>query len=454
MTVEDVPAPPEKPLENCPRCGAVFLERAIFCEKCGATRPSMGAQFPQHPLPQMPDFRQYQVGRPKSRGSSWRVIAKSIVALGCLSLVCFIVIDVLTLIYGVTLVIPELGNTHFPFYVVAPTLITIFEITGPALESYYILLVVAITASVVWLLFKNARGFIREMSKKGESRKHSAIFDLCTLMFAVTFLNFAIVFFMLLAGYNPTDVIGDAKVWEMLLLLANASVWEELASRVLLIGIPLILIDYFRRRLRPKRLSYILGGGFELGTAETSLLIASSVFFGFAHYEGWGSWKVFPAAVAGAAFGYMFLRHGLAPAIVLHFAFDYLSLPGEVFGMNVTFVTVVLTLIWIGLGFVCFIYFLTRIGEFVTGSKFLEPAPARAEPAWFVQPMPPGRAVYGGQMDNRIGGTYAPVRSDARPMEQPRYGEFTGGYVCPMCGHTEARWIDGRFQCLRCGNLL
>lgn len=454
MTVEHVPVPPGTPTEPCPRCGAKFLDRAVFCQYCGATRPSMVGQHPMRPYPQRIGQGQYQQRPPGMARTPWRVIAKAIVAIGAFSLVGFIVIDTITLIYGTTLVLPEVGSRSFPLYVVAPTLITIYDIWGTALETYYVLLVAAITVSVGWVLWRSAPGFIQEISMKGESRKHSAIFDLCTLMFAVTFMNFAIVFLMLLAGYNPTDAIGDADLWELLFLLANASVWEEIVSRVLLIGVPLLLIDFARRKLRPKPYSYFLGGGFELGIPEVGLLMASSVFFGFAHYEGWGSWKVFPAAVAGVAFGYLFLRHGLASAIVLHFAFDYLSIPGEVFGMGIKIVTVVLTVIWVAIGFACFIYFLTRIAEFVTGSRYLEPAISRPEPVWFAQPRPMNGTDYGGQARFDSKTAWGPVRADANVNQPPGYRGISGGYVCPVCGGTEARWTDGRFQCLRCGSLL
>lgn len=374
--------------------------------------------------------------------------------MSALSLVIFILFDAVTMLYGVSIVLPEIVNTSYPLYLVAPTLITMFDLPGKALQGYYIFLVVAITVSVIWLLWKSAPGFFEEISMKGTSRKHSAILDLCMLMFAITFMNFAIVFLMLLTGYDPSDAVGDADLWELLFLLANASVWEEIVSRVLLIGIPLLLYDYATKRTKTKKRAYILGGGFDLGIPETCLLVASSVFFGFAHYEGWGSWKVFPAAVAGVAFGYMFLRHGLASAIVLHFAFDYLSIPGDVFGDSVAILTVILTLIWVAIGLACFIYFLTRIGEFVTGSKYLEPFVPAPTPVWFTQPRPYTSPDQFGPPQVTPYRASEPPRTPADSGQQPMYRDPLGGYVCPVCGHTEARWTNGRFQCLRCGSLL
>ena len=414
----------------------------------------MLGQFPLQPYQQRIPHGPYQ---PRTAGMSktpWRVIAKAIVAMSALSLVVFILFDTVTLLYGISIVLPEVGNSSYPLYLVAPTLIMMVYISGAALQGYYIFLVAAITVSVAWLLWKSAPDFIEEISMRSTSRKHSAVLDLCMLMFAITFMNFAIVFLMLLAGYDPTDAVGDADLWELLFLLANASVWEEIVSRVLLIGIPLLLYDYVSKRLKTKKQAYVLGGGFELGIPETCLLVASSVFFGFAHFEGWGSWKVFPAAVAGVAFGYMFLRHGLASAIVLHFAFDYLSIPGDVFGDSVALVTIVLTLIWIAIGLACFIYFLTRIGEFVTGSKYLEPFIPAPTPVWFTQPRPYADPNRPSQQSVEPYRASEPASVPVIYTQQPANRGPLGGYVCPACGHTQARWINGRFQCLRCGNLL
>src|SRR2546422_10904490 len=54
-----------------------------------------------------------------------------------------------------------------------------------------------------------------------------------------------------------------------------------------------------------------------------TFLIGSSVIFGLAHAPGWGWWKVIPAMVAGLRFGYLFLPHGIAAAILAHFVNDY-----------------------------------------------------------------------------------------------------------------------------------
>src|SRR5207244_13165229 len=74
---------------------------------------------------------------------------------------------------------------------------------------------------------------------------------------------------------------------------------------------------------------YLIGGAVHRDSSKATLvatwvfLIASSVIFGLAHAPGWGLWKVIPAMVAGLGFGYLFLRHGIAAAILAHFVNDY-----------------------------------------------------------------------------------------------------------------------------------
>ncbi len=369
------------------------------------------------------------------------------------------VLSLITLIYGITIVLPEITKHSFSMIIITPTLVEIGRISGDALGVYYLLIVAAILMSAIWLFVTSARSFRKELGMKAESRKHSAIFDLCGLMFAVFFLNLVVVLVVGMFGNEPTSPIEDTDLWELLFLLANASVWEELIVRVLMIGLPLIGIDLIRRSFsgralpyRPRK--YVLGGGISIGIPEAALLIFSSVMFGMGHYEGWGAWKVFPAAMAGLAFGYMFLKHGLAASIMLHFGFDYLSLPSEVFAgasLGILLFLGVAILLWVGMGSVFFGYYLTRMAEFVTKRKYFEDRPA-PQPVQYTY-------SYSGRITQPSGGippsTMSPDHSRREPATtQNAIPGFGAVFICPVCGSTQARWLDGRFQCLRCGSLL
>lgn len=411
---------------------------------------------PPGPLPIIPGATR--------KAPSWRVVIKTVLAYGMITFVAQLLIGLAALIYGTTIVLPVIAEHGYTLYVIAPVLMPVGEISGDALAAYYIVIVAAILASAVWLFLTSFKDFFQELRMRGKPRKHSAIFDLCGLMFAVLFLNVVVVLISGVLWEEPSSPTENAELWELLFLLANASVWEELIVRVLLIGVPLLIMDFARQSFRTKKFRYILGGGFEMGVPEVTLILISSALFGYGHYDGWGAWKVFPSAVAGVAFGYLFLRHGLASAIMLHFGFDYLSMPSEVFSdgsdMGVLFLLALAVLAWVAMGAVFFGYYVIRIVEFVTKRTYFDDRP-RPTVQYFYYPTyayPPTTqqwptAPEPGPPDSRGwadegGGSSRPGQTMSPP---PQPGGF---FVCPACGFTGARWENGRFQCLKCGAIV
>jgi hypothetical protein len=375
---------------------------------------------------------------------NWRKIAKTISVFVMLTFIAQLVLSLVILVYGVTLVVPAILDDWggFNLFLVLPVIITIVKLSGFSLLVYYFFLIGAIIASCAWVIASSIDGFSKELSMKAKTRDHSPLFEVCGLMFATLFFSLLIA---LLASPSTDDVPAEGTVAENLFLLANASVWEELVVRVLLIGVPMMVVDAFRRKRQPKFHSYFMGGGFKMGVPEVALVLASSIMFGYAHFaSGWGAWKILPAAVGGIAFGYLFLKFGLAASIMLHFGTDYLSMPIQVvdnFGLTV--LTGVGIILWMAFGFIFFIYYLTRIGEFLSRRSPVDGAPGGPAPAaaGFVgQPASP--PVWTGELGNRP------------PVEPGQVRTVFGtGYVCPFCGSTQARWIDGRFKCLVCGKL-
>lgn len=448
----DSSVPPQKTEEFCNYCGTRFKEGTIFCDMCGATRPSVQAAPPTSHM----DWRTWAL-RPKQypsvyRRTSTRTAFKAFFAVCILSIVISVIAGLITLVYGTGLVTPYILNEHlkYPLFIVVPFFINLLTISGYALVGYYFLIVAIILASCTWVLLKSYPTFIKEMTLKAKSREHSPLFDIGGLLTATVFITYVIVFIAYLFGVTDTGAPSTGDLEEALFALANASVWEEVIVRVLLIGLPLLVIDLFRRTRKRPVYSYILGGKFAFGIPEVVLVIVSASIFGYAHYLGdWGFWKVPAAAIGGVAFGYLFLRHGLPAAIMMHFAVDYLGMPSQVFGFSIA-MEGILILIWIGLGFAFTVYYVIRVGEFLTGAKYLEPRP---EPVgvpwsqpWMVQTSPPQQYNPPGQY-----GQQNPPGPDAPVVPQEAH---YGGFVCPYCGHTQARWTDGRFQCLNCGKLV
>ncbi len=413
---------------------------------CGAIKPSSAFKGVP-PAGNRRTWTGYPVGlRPASAGPGWRKVAKTIAAFVMLTFVAQIALSLVTLVYGIQFVVPAILDewSGFDLFLVLPVIVTIVKISGYTLVGFYFFLIAAIAASCTWIFVSSYDGFSKELAMKAKSRIHSPLFETCGLLFATLFFSLLVA---LLSNPSSGEVPDGGTLSENLFLLANASVWEELAVRVLLIGIPMIFVDVVRRHRQPKLYSYIIGGGFEMGRPEVVLIMASSIVFGYAHFaSGWGAWKILPATVGGIAFGYLFLKFGLAASIMLHFGTDYLSMPVQVFdNIGLTALTGVGILLWAAFGLLFFTYYLTRIVEYIQGGPVVKVSPVMA-PAQYQYPSQ-YQAQYPAQ-------NWRPqVQYGPQPAYRPPQTVFSGGYVCPVCGNTEARWVDGRFQCLRCGHL-
>ena len=443
MTSEPQPAALQQK-ERCVVCGAEIPELGVYCPNCGATKPSMQGK----PVPYAPSWMRTGWMQPAQRAPvSARAVFKMLASFAMLTLIAWVLFAFVTLIYGVGIVSPEIQDgtlEAFPLFVAVPYLVTFASLSGTGLLLYYFFLVAAIVASVTWVLISSAKGYLKELSMKAKPRDHSAVFAVCAVFFATLFLNFIIV---IVTGAANDNAPGTSQTTgELLLSLANASVWEEIVVRVLLVGIPLVVIDLIRRKMRKDWHAYLLGGRFVIGLPEAVLIIFSASMFGVAHYlGGWGEWKIPAAGIAGLAFGYLFLRYGIAAAITLHFTFDYLGMPAEVFSEDLNLLVGLLAFAWLAVGAAFTVYYIVRIVESLTGRKYWE---GRPQPALYAWPYQPWRYQQGSSPAPYGDVYYGPGYSPPSVYQNP-----SGGYVCPVCGSLEARWKDGRFQCLRCGHL-
>jgi len=455
MSDEAQPASSRPLQEFCVYCGTVIPPRGVYCPTCGAVRESMrDANPPPVGLRRLPYGypAYYPWQRPRT---PLRKLIKTVSAYIMLSFLIDLVVSMVALVYGSTIVSPEIMDSSFGFelFLVLPVIVPLVTLSDSVLLVYYFLIIAAILASCAVFFLKGSKPFLKELKMEGKSRDHSIIFETTGLLFATLFFSLIIA---LMANPSEEDLPSVGTTAEFLFVLANASVWEEIVVRVLMIGLPLVLVDLARRRGLRKPQKYVLGGGFALGAPEVILLMVSSIIFGFAHYTGgWGAWKIFPATVGGLAFGYLFLRFGIVASITLHFGTDYLSAPAEVTGsLAVGVVIGIAAVVWAAFGLMFFAYYSIRIVEFFTGRKLLEEkeTPVREQYPGMVTWMPPPDLPFGLPRQD------APIvtaHETMRPAEG--YSQAVGGppyaYVCPRCGSVEARWRDGRFECLRCGHL-
>ena len=115
-------------------------------------------------------------------------------------------------------------------------------------------------------------------------------------------------------------------------MITISPITEEIGFRVILIGLPLFLfyshkssIKFFFKTLwHPTRHLHIINN-----KKAISLIIAVGIFFGLAHIisgEAWSVGKVSQAAAGGIILGFVYYKHGLLSAILIHWATNYFLL--------------------------------------------------------------------------------------------------------------------------------
>jgi hypothetical protein len=279
---------------------------------------------------------------------SFKALLRVVNLLICLFMTMLLAVFVAFLFYAPAVVLPALfddpgASHHFLLPIPFPPWLWSFPIQlTPAGESvYFMFLVVSIGASFLWLLQNNGRKLLDQVVGTFEGgqlprvRSPNAVLLVPQLFIAILFFNVAYIVALSMMGITTTTPEGleEGKTWELMYALANASVYEELVCRVLYLGIPLGLWHRFSNLDNPEWHRYILGGRLDPATPPAVLLILFSSFvFGMAHMPGWDMWKVVPTFVSGLGFGYLFLKKGLYSAVLLHFFFDYLTIPGMVMG--------------------------------------------------------------------------------------------------------------------------
>jgi membrane protease YdiL (CAAX protease family) len=297
-----------------------------------------------------------------------------------------LIINLITLIIGLQIVFPELYD-NIAFIVIPypwPNFIYPIEITGNLSIMWYAFVVISIVLSVIWLFKTEGKDFINIFSKAAKriypppSKSDNSFVMIAQFFFALWFFNILIVLILLLIGTPAESPVGGEEVatWEIFFALANASVAEEIFTRIIYIGIPLLIIDYGIRGRYKRFHKYFIGGGFETDKVTISLIVISSLIFGFAHYPGWGLWKVLPTTVAGLALGYLFVKKGIHAAIILHFLTNYMGIILILFEDNIGVLVLIgllfllMMFAWSMSGFLYFILYLEDILSKISNKIF------------------------------------------------------------------------------------
>ena len=349
-------------------------------------------------------------------------------------------------------------------FIIFPFPVLLFTISGAGFQAWHILMLSILIGAFayskyeLWKDWLSRRGQML-ISLTNPDKAKSSIEGVAKLFMACSFFSTMYFIFLELGSIEMNSPAFDefARA-ELIYGLFNASVFEELISRVLLIGVPLLAIGIARKWKNPWK--KLFGGNVDITPMTMSLITFAAIFFALAHVGSWDLWKVPQVLVTGFALGYAFVRYGLHASIMIHFSINLSSsimeiwpdsmLAGGILGMSF--------FIWIVIGGYFFFDYIWRL---LIKLKFL----SRPQPniqtsqinygpppqAGYQQPSPGYQQSYQEPVQHQQQ-THVPSQPPPQYIPPPPQMRqmSSRGFICPNCGNTGASYADGRLTCLRC----
>jgi hypothetical protein len=298
-------------MDECDRCAANSAAGYYYCSRCG------------RPLGVRPE-------RPKKEDTLHKITraAGIIILIGCTAMLIF---EIMALIRLSGDIWTGMEGYRLGIWFMLPLPTVLFYVSGIVAKFYILFLVFAVIVSFVLLMYNSRGGLSGLLKNDTEKTERTPLYSVVTLFAAYISINLLLVIFVTSFGYDPVIPEDPEEEWMLWYSLLNASVWEEVVSRVLLIGLPLMIAALAMKETGAwKRLF----GGSGIDSFAVLLIFLSATLFAFAHVSGWDLFKVIPTFVCGLALGYVFVRYGLYASIMLHFLIDFSSSVVWIFGSS------------------------------------------------------------------------------------------------------------------------
>ncbi len=328
-----------------------------------------------------------------------------------------LITNAIVMVYSLAYLPQFIGDEYFaiPLYILVPVPLLFAVLWGPYAYAWYVFLVFAITASLTLFLYGGMRDYVTKLMREPLSYRNASVQEFAEIFSLTLFVSVSVVILMKLLGVS-TEGIGLVKMplYSQMLSLLHASVYEEIVTRVVFLGIPVYLthklLAFHRNEESSIRAINIFGGVKKIGRVEVAFIIISALIFGVAHTPAWGWWKMLPAFIAGLGMGYLFIRYGIHYSILFHFATDYMYV-----AMSMSHFTAlamgVIYVVLIVLGLVFLVSYSARILQYF----HLVKKPQKREKIEVPEP-------------------WIDVR-------------------CPNCGSQKFIYHDGKLKCVDCGTI-
>ncbi|MCK5038580.1 MAG: CPBP family intramembrane metalloprotease [Thermoplasmata archaeon] len=271
------------------------------------------------------------------------------------------------------------GGSGFVFVSIIPGPVG-FPIYGAVFQMWFMFVVVCINICVIKALldFRSKIDCIKRFTMPDKAR--GGIETTAKLFFASIFFVYGYFIILELFGVSPSTPDFDSMpIEELIYGVVNAAVNEELVSRVMLIGIPLLflsawnigprMIQYRKGGMLKAKMKLLIGGGLPLNHVTITLILLSALAFAAAHIYSWDMYKFIPTMISGTFLGYLFVTRGLHTSIIFHFSTNFIFFAAQLWDDNMTLLVIIglIIMAWMITGSYHFIKF--WLGAFKKGKR-------------------------------------------------------------------------------------
>ncbi len=311
---------------SCDRCNKCRERGDSFCVYCGEMLkplPRSGCDRCTECESNGDKFCKYCGKKLAKDENPFLLIGFIIGMITAVSLSCLLLFEYIVAIWGIPQVLPKLPEYGSTLILVIPKIINIVSFDGVLSQIYYILLILAVTACLIILFYKAAVPIKKLSLGDNKTIRETAFFEM-PVLFAVLYI-WEFIFVVVLRSMGvEIEGLPDRATWQWMYELLEASVWEEVITRILLIGLPMALIAVFLKKEGKASWKYLFGG-FGFNKVVLVLIFFSAFIFGAGHLNNWGWWKFFTTFAFGLIAGYLFSKYGVYATIMMHFLTDYIS---------------------------------------------------------------------------------------------------------------------------------